>query len=128
VIEIAYSWATINREFGIESENAPLEAGWFLSSVLKGLELLKYTWPGYDTYKVGSSDALPISLIGSSDACSSVVTYRYNKGGWGPGVRVLEGGSAIQSPIQSGGPEPANYNHCTCPLLELYCLIKCGLL
>jgi hypothetical protein len=53
-IDIAHSWATINKVFGPKNSNGPLESAWFLASVLKGLELLKYTWkPGYWTYKVG---------------------------------------------------------------------------
>jgi hypothetical protein len=54
-IDIADAWATTNKVFGVVWENGPLEAGWFVASVVKGLELLKYTWPGYSTYKVGAS-------------------------------------------------------------------------
>lgn len=54
-VDIADAWATTNKVFGVVWENGPLEAGWFVASVVKGLELLKYTWPGYSTYKVGAS-------------------------------------------------------------------------
>jgi hypothetical protein len=62
-IDIAHSWAISNEIFGPKHQNGPLESAWFLASVLKGLELLRYTWkPGYWTYKVGGSSFLRTNL------------------------------------------------------------------
>ena len=52
MIDIAYAWATTNKVFQYAWANGPLNSAWFAASLVKGLELLKYTWQGYEAYKV----------------------------------------------------------------------------
>jgi hypothetical protein len=68
-VDIVDAWATTNKVFGVVWENGPLEAGWFVASVLKGLELLKYTWPDYSTYKVGEPADCVVCVL-ADDGCA----------------------------------------------------------
>jgi hypothetical protein len=55
MVDIAHAWATTNKVFQYEWANGPLNSAWFVASLTKGLELLKYSWQGYAAYKVGSA-------------------------------------------------------------------------
>eukprot|EP00878_Enallax_costatus_P024210 GHUV01025815.1.p1 GENE.GHUV01025815.1~~GHUV01025815.1.p1 ORF type:complete len:268 (+),score=78.55 GHUV01025815.1:397-1200(+) len=41
------AWSTQNRAF--HGKNAPLEGGWGMASFARAAELLKYTWPGWQS-------------------------------------------------------------------------------
>jgi hypothetical protein len=46
-MEIIQAWSKVNKEFGPEDRNGPLEAAWGCSPMARSMDLLRATWPGY---------------------------------------------------------------------------------
>lgn len=43
VLAIADAWASVNKEWGLQNENGPLEAAWGVAAMARSLEMLKGT-------------------------------------------------------------------------------------